>query len=653
MRTLDELLRQPPRAAQLTQFILARAASLASAHARLGVEARLARRAAVREGIIEALGLARIPQAPVRIEYLDLVELDGYVVQKLVYEAIPGLTVPAHLYVPASKPPHPGVVHAPGHWMENGKLEPDLQRLNAGLARRGIAVLCLDTLGQGERRVGWHQHGQLAPLLVGFTTLGVMVRESLAGLDVLAAAPGVASDRLGMTGTSGGGFSTIFAATIDERIRASAIACIVNTHLGQLQDAAIGTGWDGWVDLCNQVPGLCALASMGEIIAAAAPRDVAIVHADDDPPFPVRGARAVADEVRALYEAGGLGERFEYVEVSGSHGLHPAVRDAITDFLTSRLGGQDLAGHTTEVPFPPLWTVTHDVASADRPQTRAEDVAATGRCLVQPLDTNEVLVQLARARADELRRREPMTADRLRALVGAFPARQPLTARVTNHIPLEDEQGQRLVYEPEDGIALDAVFLLPDDWSDDLPPVFVMLDEGGKEAALACSEVSRARERGAAILLPDLRGTGESAASEFELATAAWMLDRDLLNQRVWDVLRTVDCLSERYSTGQQIAKDRIVVWGRGAFGLIALLAGVLDPRVAACGATGLETLESLLVRNSRSTPMAYRYRLLEVLDIADLVRLAHPRGHLAPDDECCADVVEAALAGRHALIGS
>ncbi len=65
--------------------------------------------------------------------------------------------------------------------MENAKLEPDLQLLNMRLVRSGLAVLCYDPLGQGERRIGWHQHGQLAPLLVGFTSLGVMVTESLDG----------------------------------------------------------------------------------------------------------------------------------------------------------------------------------------------------------------------------------------------------------------------------------------------------------------------------------------------------------------------------------------------------------------------------------------------------------------------------------------
>src|SRR4029078_2042903 len=105
-----------------------------------------------------------------------------------------------HVYRPAVPGPHPAIVHTPGHWMENARLAPDPQRFNAPLPRGATLVLCLDPLGQGERRSGWHQRGQLAPLLAGFTSLGVMVAESLAGLDVLAARGDIDRDRLAVTG---------------------------------------------------------------------------------------------------------------------------------------------------------------------------------------------------------------------------------------------------------------------------------------------------------------------------------------------------------------------------------------------------------------------------------------------------------------------
>ena len=251
---------------------------------------------------------------------------------------------------------------------------------------------------------------------------------------------------------------------------------------------------------------------------------------------------------------------------------------------------------------------------------------------------------LARELATQARtRRAALTRERLQDVIGPFPERVPLRPYVSNHIVLAGASAQRLTFESEPGITLDALLILADNWSENLTPVLVVLDEGGKTQALSSREAETARMLGWGVFLPDLRGTGESAASEFEQASAAWMLDRDLLNQRVWDTLRAVDHLSERYSSSQQIDKSRLAVWGVGAFGLVALVAAALDPRIAACGATDLASLESLLVPDSTVTPMAYRHALLEHLDVSDLVQLIGPRpaaAGIAPDG------LEAAIRG-------
>ena len=151
--------------------------------------------------------------------------------------------------------------------MENARLEPDIQRFNARLARAGMLVLAYDTLGQGERRVGWHQHGQLAPLLVGLHVARRdgrrdARRRSICSPRETTSTPAAWASRA----RPGGGFVSTFAAAVDPRVAAAAICCILNTHLGQVRDAAFGTGWDGWVDLCNQVPRLAATASMGMVL---------------------------------------------------------------------------------------------------------------------------------------------------------------------------------------------------------------------------------------------------------------------------------------------------------------------------------------------------------------------------------------------------
>ena len=54
------------------------------------------------------------------------------------------------LYLPEGKPPFPGVLVPCGH-SANGKAEDTYQRICILLAKNGMAALCYDPIGQGER----------------------------------------------------------------------------------------------------------------------------------------------------------------------------------------------------------------------------------------------------------------------------------------------------------------------------------------------------------------------------------------------------------------------------------------------------------------------------------------------------------------------
>jgi cephalosporin-C deacetylase-like acetyl esterase len=628
---LAAVLGKPPKAAMLPDFVDACAARLEVLHSARPPAASLARRNELLDAVTDCLGIARLPCHGAPARTVGTLERDGYTIEKLVFEALPGLPAPALLYRPTgASRPHPAVVHPPGHWMENAKLEPDLQRTNTWLARSGVAVLCYDTLGQGERRVGWHQHGQLGTLLAGFTTVGTMVAESRRALDLLAERDDIDASRLGLLGASGGGWSSIFTAAVDERVRAAAIVCIVNTHRGQIR-AARGTGWDGAVCLCNQLPGLAALGSIAEIMGLVAPRALLQVNAVDDPPFPIEGARRVAGELRGLFSAAGAADALEYAEVNGGHGLRPEARTVTVQWLCRRLGLAPPPRERADEPLleAPYRTTYADVAddpTARQDYRRGERVE--GECLGENVDSNVPLLELARSRAAELRaRRRPATrADLLQAL-GPFPEPEPIGTIVENRVQIDGGHAERLSFSSEAGVRLDGVLVLPDVWSDAAPPVVVVLDQAGKSAALDSPEAAFARTARCALLAPDLRGTGESACAEWETGTAAFMLDRDLLSQRVWDARRSVEAVWRRAVVGQQVDRGRIVLWGRGSFALVALAAAALDERIAGAGTNGfVDSLEALLTVLPEETPMLYRYRLLELVDVGELERLIRPR---------------------------
>ena len=580
----------------------------------------------IRLEIINALGIPAIPKSSKEHLFLEEVPFDGFTIRKLIFEPVPNFPISAHLYLPEGTGPFPAVVHTPGHWMEDAKLAAEVQRFNINLVKSGIAVLCYDPMGQGERRIGWHQHGQLAPLLVGITTVGLMVNETLAGVDLLSSLECIDAERIGVVGASGGGFVSIFAAIIDERIKASAIGCIVNTHISQIRDAAFGTGWDSWIDLCNQIPELSAIATMGKLLSTILERKLIVVNSLNDPGFPIAGAREVASEVREIAQGTHKETNFEYKEVAGAHGLHSEMSTALITFLTSRLNAEMHLDPNTSLSFDPQWPISHERASAESPQPFAP-LPTTGTCFEKCIDTNLPLVQLTVSISNQLKLdRAPLTREALQEFLGPFPERSHQRPNVIDHKSVERGYLQTLKIHSEPGIELDALLLLPRNWFDEFSGVFVMLHKDGGAAALESAEALEALENGYAIFSPDLRGTGIQSCSEFETATAAWMLDRDLLNQRLWDCLVSIDFLSHRYSTGQQIDKGNIVMWGHNECGLLALIAATLDSRITKVGSTGIGSFSELIILNSEISPMFYKHNLLRSFDSPELLTLIAPR---------------------------
>ena len=239
-----------------------------------------------------ALGLAPFPaRTELNARVTGTIERPAYRIEKVIYEPRPGFTAAAHLYLPRGRQgPSPAVLYSPGHWMENGKLEPDIQACCANLARLGFVALVYDPIGQGERLGTWRDHGHLELLIAGQTQAGLMAWESVRAIDYLLSRPEVDPARLGMTGASGGGLNTFCTCAIDERIQVSVPVCFINTFLDMMK-AQRNRNWEDGVDLCNQIPAVMTFASMSDVCGLFAPKPLCVVAGVQDHMFPISGAR--------------------------------------------------------------------------------------------------------------------------------------------------------------------------------------------------------------------------------------------------------------------------------------------------------------------------------------------------------------------------
>jgi hypothetical protein len=123
----------------------------------------------IRRDLRRSLGLDLLPPAvPRNLRSVGVISRGDYRIEKLVYETLPQVDVPAHLYLPVRAPGKvPAILFVPGHWYADSKSRPEFQAFAIAMAKRGFAVLTYDPFGQGERGISVRDHRRTELLAVG------------------------------------------------------------------------------------------------------------------------------------------------------------------------------------------------------------------------------------------------------------------------------------------------------------------------------------------------------------------------------------------------------------------------------------------------------------------------------------------------------
>jgi hypothetical protein len=220
-------------------------------------------------------------EAPPKFEEAGVLEGSGYRIHKLRYEVVPGLQSAALLYEPQ---PRNGkvaaVLNVYGHVGRVGKAVEFEQKRNITLAKHGILSLQLDWLGYGELSGNGGDHFFAAHLdLVGVSEVGLFYLEMRRGLDYLYSYPNVDRNRLGMTGLSGGGWQTILLSALDERVRIS----IPVAGFSSLRSRVEVKDYGDMGDLEQSATDLLKDVDFTHLIAMMAPRPILLSYnAEDD-----------------------------------------------------------------------------------------------------------------------------------------------------------------------------------------------------------------------------------------------------------------------------------------------------------------------------------------------------------------------------------
>jgi dienelactone hydrolase len=164
---------------------------------------------------------AKWRDAETKVEWFDTIDGGpGYHIMKLRYEALPGLWIPALLYVPENlEGKVPAIMNVNGH-DRNGKAAKYKQIRCINLAKRGMLVLNPEWLGMGQLSGDGYRHGRMNQLdLCGTSGLAPFYLAMSRGLDILLANEHTDPERVAVSGLSGGGWQTITISSLDPRVK--------------------------------------------------------------------------------------------------------------------------------------------------------------------------------------------------------------------------------------------------------------------------------------------------------------------------------------------------------------------------------------------------------------------------------------------------
>jgi len=228
------------------------------------------RKAALRSCFLEQLKLSPLPKkTPLNPIVSPVRKFDGYTVENVAIEAIPGVFITGSLYRPAKgKGPFPAVLCPYGHFSNSdtnlyGRYRPDMQYRCATLARMGAVVFSYDMFAWGESRLQFANELHRTGLAQTMQTLN-----SMRVIDYLTSLPYVDGKNIGITGASGGGTQTFLAAALDDRITVSVPCVMVSAYF--FGGCPCESGMD--IHSCTDL-----FTNNAEIAAMASPRPLLVI----------------------------------------------------------------------------------------------------------------------------------------------------------------------------------------------------------------------------------------------------------------------------------------------------------------------------------------------------------------------------------------
>jgi hypothetical protein len=272
---------------------------------------------------------------PLNARIWNRIERDGYTIEKVYFQSLPGFYVGGSLFRPIDPKPksHPGVLAPHGHARLGRLNESEAASYIARgltLARIGCTAFMWDMVDYNDsarhlsgayesenygtvHRAPWvHAHNERK--LWNLTILGFQLWNSIRALDFILTLPEVDPNRLACTGESGGGTQTYNLYAVDDRLQVAAPVCMVSAYM---QGGCV----------CENAPSLRIDTHNVDIGATFAPKPLLLVNSAQD--WTQHTPDVEYPTIKKIYDLYGAGNKIEQVQIDAPHGYNKAMREAV------------------------------------------------------------------------------------------------------------------------------------------------------------------------------------------------------------------------------------------------------------------------------------------------------------------------------------
>lgn len=546
------------------------------------------RKKIVREYFLKAIGGLPDGEDPLNPRIKGIIEKEDYRIEKIIYESLPKFYVTSLLYVPKKiKDKSPAILFLCGH-AKTSKSYPIYQKVCIDLVKNGFVVLAIDPLGQGERLQYWdpeskteivrwgtttHSYAGFQCSLIGDNIARYFIWDGIRGVDYLISRREVDEERIGVTGSSGGGTQTSYMMVVDPRIKVAVPCCFITSI-----DMLIKT--IGPQDAEQNIFGAIRNGiNHDDYITAFAPKPVLLGAAAYDF-FPIEGVLQTFERAKRIYRLYDAEEKIALQIGKHGHGYSDELREAAVNWFKVHLKNEPADFKASEVKVEPEENL--NVTDSGQVIGELPDVKTvfdlnlkhwSKKKPKRPVikDENDLVQYVSKIRLE------------LKKLLNIEESKKPIYPRVIKREKIGDLEAEKIFFFSEPEIAVTAIMIYDENSYDKSPPIIALFENGTSDIAAESSLIKEFTDKRSKVFILDVRGIGgvktralNPHGTEFELVYTAYLLGTSLAGMRTFDVLRGIEYLRSR----EDVDFHKLQIYAKGQSAIYGLFAAVLDPSV-------------------------------------------------------------------------